>query len=93
MVETAPLLTKLLSQKGPYDNLVLEHELRFEMDYLRQVDNYDNERTKNKILKEMSTNIEIKSKESEIKNILKNNALERYNKMRNQLDSEKTNLK
>jgi hypothetical protein len=93
MVETAPLLTKLLSQKGPYDNLVLEYELRFELDYLKQVDNYDNERTKNKMLKEMSTNLEIKSKESEIKSILKNDALERYDKMRNQLDSGKKNLK
>ena len=89
MIETAPLLTKLLSQKGPYDNLVLEHELRFEMDYLRQVDNYDNERNKNKMLKEMSMNLEIKSKESEIKSILKNDALNRYDKIRNQLDSDK----
>ena len=89
MIETAPLFTKLLSEKGPYDNLVLEHEIRFETDYLKQVDNYNHERTKNKKLKEMSTNLEIKSKESEIKDILKNDALERYDKMRNLVDVKK----
>jgi len=89
MIETAPLLTKLLSQKGPYDNLVLEQEVLFESNYLKQLDNFDHERIKNKKLKEMSVNLEIKSKESEIKNILKNDAFERYDKMRNQLDIEK----
>ena len=37
----------------------------------------------------MSTNLEIKSKESEIKDILKNDALERYDKMRNLVDFKK----
>lgn len=86
MIETAPLLTKLLSQKGPYDNLVLEQEVLFESNYLKQLDNYDHERIKNKKLKEMSTNLEIKSKETEIKNILKNDAIERYDKMRKKID-------
>jgi hypothetical protein len=89
MKQTAPQFTKLLSHKGPYDNLVLENAIRFETDYLKQVDNYNHERTKNKKLKEMSTNLEIKSKESEIKDILKNDALERYDKMRNLVDFKK----
>lgn len=87
MIETAPLLTKLLSQKGPYDNLVLEHEIRYETNYLKLVDNFDHERIKNKRLKQMSTNLELKSKETEIKNILKNDAVERYDKMRKKVDN------
>lgn len=87
MIETAPLLTKLLSQKGPYDNLVLEHEIRFETNYLKLVDNFDHERMKNKKLKQMSTNLELKSKETEIKNFLKNEAVERYDKMRKKVDN------
>ena len=87
MIETAPLLTKLLSQKGPYDNLVLEDEIRFEANYLKQVDNFDQERMKNKKMKQMSASLELKSKEAEIKNILKNEAFDRYEKMRRKVDN------
>ena len=38
----------------------------------------------------MSAKLEIKSKESEIKNILKQDAYERYEKMKNDLDALKT---
>jgi len=86
MIEVAPVLTKLLSSKGPYDNLILESEIQFEMSYLRKLDNFDNERVKRKKLKEISTNIELKSKESEIKNRLKQDAIDRYNKMRQEVD-------
>lgn len=86
MIEIAPVLTKLLSTKGPYDNLILESEIQFEMSYLNKLDHFDNERFKNKKLKEISTNIELKSKESEIKSILKQQAVERYNKMRQEVD-------
>ena len=91
MIETAPLLTKLLSTKGPYDNLVLEHEMKFETDYLKQVDNLDHERLKNKKLKEMSSNLELKSKENEIKKILNQDAFERYDKMRKDIDNKNIN--
>jgi len=91
MIEIAPLLTKLLSNKGPYDNLVLEHEMKFETDYLKQVDNLDHERLKNKKLKEMSTNLELKSKENEIKKILNQDAFERYDRMRKDIDTKNIN--
>lgn len=91
MIEITPLLTKLLSSKGPYDNLVLEYEMKFETDYLKQVDNLDHERLKNKKLKEMSTNFELKSKESEIKKILNQDAFERYDKMRKDIDNKNIN--
>ena len=35
----------------------------------------------------MSTNLELKSKETEIKNFLKNEAVERYDKMRKKVDN------
>jgi len=91
MIEIAPLLTKLLSHKGPYDNLVLEYEMKFETDYLKQVDNLDHERLKNKKLKEMSTNLELKSKENEIKKILNQDAFERYDQMRKDIDTKNIN--
>ena len=86
MIETAPILTKLLSSKGPYDNLILEFESAFETNYLKALDNFDHERQKNKKLKEMSSRLELKSKESEIKNITKQEARDRYDKIRAELE-------
>ena len=88
MIEIAPILTKLLSSKGPYDNLILEYERAFEINYLKAVDDFDHERLKNKKLKEMSTRFEIKSKESQIQNIIKKEAYDRYEKIREQLENE-----
>lgn len=91
MIETAPILTKLLSEKGPYDNLILEFEMEFEASYLEKKDEYMQERIKNKKLKEMTNSVEIKSKQSELNSILKQEALERYEKMRQALDNENLN--
>lgn len=87
MIEIAPILTKLLSRKGPYDNLILEHEMKFEAEYLKKLDAFNNDRVKNRKLTEMSAELELKSKEKEINNLLKKNALERYEKMRKQIDN------
>ena len=87
MIEIAPILTKLLSSKGPYDNLILEYERAFEINYLKAVDDFDHERFKNKKLKEMSTRFEIKSKESQIQNIIKKEAYDRYEKIREELEN------
>lgn len=86
MIETAPILTKLLSSMGPYDNLVLEYERAFETNYLKVLDNLDHERQKNLKLKEMSSRMELKSKESEIQNIIKQEARDRYEKIRAELE-------
>ena len=85
-IETAPILTKLLSSKGPYDNLILEYERQFEINYLKALDDFDHERLKNQKLKEMSTRYEIKSKEAQIQNIVKDETLKRYERIRNQLE-------
>lgn len=86
MIEIAPILTKLLSSRGPYDNLILEYERAFEINYLKAVDDFDHERLKNQKLKEMSARFEIKSKESQIQNIIKKDAYDRYEKIRNELE-------
>ena len=87
MIETAPIFTKLLSEKGPYDNLVLEYEIQFEASYLKQLDTHKHERLRNKKLIEMSTNVELKSKESEIRNRIKEEAVARYDKLRQAIDN------
>ncbi len=86
MVEIAPILTKLMSSKGPYENLILEFEKKFEVNYLKALDNFDHERLKNKKMKEMSTRFEIKSKEKQIQDIVKKDAYDRYEKIRSDLE-------
>ena len=86
MIEIAPILTKLMSSKGPYENLILEHEKKFEVNYLKALDNLDHERIKNKKLKEMTTRFEIKSKEKQIQDIVKQDAYDRYEKIRTDLE-------
>lgn len=86
MIEIAPILTKLMSSTGPYENLILEYEKKFEVNYLKALDNLDHERLKNKKLKEMSTRFEIKSKEKQIQDIVKQDAYDRYEKIRADLE-------
>ena len=86
MIETAPILTKLLSSSGPYDNLVMEYERAYETNYLKALDNFDLERQKNRKLNEMSSEFELKTKESEIKNTMKKEAYDRYEKIRSELE-------
>jgi hypothetical protein len=57
------------------------------MSYLKELDNLDHERVKNKKLKEMSTRFEIKSKEKQIQDIVKQDAYDRYEKIRNDLEN------
>ena len=87
MIEIAPILTKIMSSRGPYENLILQYEKKFEMSYLKELDNLDHERVKNKKLKEMSTRFEIKSKEKQIQDIVKQDAYDRYEKIRNDLEN------
>ena len=48
--------------------------------YLKALDNFDHERKKNIKLKEMSSRMELKSKESEIQSMIKQEARDRYEK-------------
>ena len=86
MIETAPILTKLLSSRGPYDNLVMEYERAFETNYFKALDNFDLERQKNRKLNEMSSRLELKTKESEIQSNIKQEAYDRYEKIRAELE-------
>lgn len=87
LIETAPLLTKLLSKKGPYDNLVMQSEFEFETNFLKVKDFNLNQREKNNQLNKISTELEKKSKESEIKNTMREKAIQRYEEIRRENDS------
>ena len=82
MIETAPVLTKLLSNKGPYDHLLMESEFEFETQYLRRQDFNLYQRKKSKQLNELSIQYELSSEESQLKDIHRAQTLERYDKIR-----------
>jgi len=87
MVETAPLLTKLLSKKGPYDNLILQTEYEFETNFLKIKDFNIKQREKNQKLNNLSTALELKTEETEMKHIIREKALARYEEIRKESDS------
>lgn len=87
MVETAPLLTKLLSKTGPYDNLILQSEYEFETNFLKIKDFNLKQREKNQKLNNISTALELKSEETEIKHIIREKALARYDEIREENNS------
>lgn len=85
LIETAPIITKLISNKGPYENMILEQEKVYEIEYLKSVESLNQERLKNKKINEMNTEQEIKHKEAEILSKAKIEALERYEALRREL--------
>lgn len=91
LIETAPLLTKLLSKKGPYDNLIMQTEFEFETNFLKVKDFNLNQREKNRELNKISTDLEKKSMESELKNSMREKALKRYEDIRKDQDSFSSN--
>ncbi len=90
MIEIAPILTKLLSSKGPYESLLEESELIYEMNLQKAKDNFDYERIKNSKLKEASLEMELESKTSEIKQTLKKEAYARYERMQKEVNAKST---
>ena len=64
----------------------MEYERAFETNYLKALDNFDLERQKNRKLNEMSSRLELKTKEGEIQSNIKQEAYDRYEKIRAELE-------
>lgn len=88
MVEISPMLTKLFSKKGPYETLIMKSEIEYETDYLNSSDSLKILRSKNAELKKMDAEIDLKVKENGIKNIKRQEAFERYEKLKNNFKNE-----
>ena len=87
LIETAPLLTKLLSKKGPYDNLIMQSEFEFETNFLKVLDFNINQRKKNEEVNKITTDLEKKSIESELKYSMREKTLKKYEEIRRDEDS------
>ena len=95
LVEVSPVLTKLLSKKGPYDALVMKSEIEYETDYLNSLDAMESLKTKNKILRQVDKEIQLKTaeidlkmKQNGLKNISRQEAFERYEELKRISSSE-----
>lgn len=88
MIEIAPMLTKLLTKKGPYDSLVLKAENEYENEYLNSSDSLRISRSKNEKIKLMDAEMDLKMKERGMKNISRQEAFERYEKLKNNMKNE-----
>lgn len=87
MIETAPILTKLLSPKGPYENLIEKSDLFFEAQLQSVKDDYNYQRIKQNKIKQAELEAEIRSKETELKSKMINDAHARYEKLQNELQN------
>ena len=86
MIETAPILTKLLTNKGPYDILLLKSEIEFDTDLIKTKGILNLQREKNKINR-ISAEFDLKSKETEFKNINRQVVFQKYEKIRKKIGS------
>ena len=86
MIEIAPMLTKLLSAKGPYDNLILKSELEFETDFLKSADLLKIVRSKNEKIEKIQSDLDVKKTKEFMKKISRHDAYDRYEKLRNSID-------
>jgi len=90
MIETAPILTKLLSRRGPYDSLILKTEYEFETDYLKSASSHDIQREKTTKINKINADLAVKSEENKVKNIDRQSAFERYEKIREGINQKKS---
>jgi hypothetical protein len=82
LIETAPILTKLISSKGPYDHLLLEREFEFETHFLRRKDINLYQRQKSQQLNDISMRFGPNTNEYKLKDKLRAKTLERYEQIR-----------
>ena len=71
----------------------MQAEFEFETDFLKIKDFNINQRQKNQKLNKISTALEMKSEETEIKQIIREKALARYEEIRNENNTDKKELK
>jgi hypothetical protein len=81
LIETAPVVTKLLSAKGPYDHLLQEAEYAYKVRYLSAVveQNQDFHRTRQ--LNELETTMQLKERADELYAQQKAKALAKQKKL------------
>jgi hypothetical protein len=84
LIETAPILTKILSRKGPYDMLIMKAEVQFESDLLNESDSLRILRSKNEKINQINADVDLNKRKNIIQNISKQDAFERYENLKDE---------
>ena len=82
MIETSPMLTKILASKGPYDLLVMKTEFQFESDFLNESDSLKILRDKNEKINQMNADVDLNTRKKLIENINAQDAFSRYENLK-----------
>jgi len=82
MIETSPMLTKILARKGPYDLLVMKTEFQFESDFLNESDSLKILRDKNEKINQMNADVDLNTRKKLIENINAQDAFSRYENLK-----------
>lgn len=85
LVEIAPLITKMMSSKGPYEMLIQETERQYDLMYREKVHSQNQEHFKNKKIVEMEKEYEIKLMEESINYKKRDDLLQRHEALRGAL--------
>jgi hypothetical protein len=81
LIETAPVVTKLLSSKGPYDHLLQQWEYEYKVQYLSAVVEQNQDFHRNRQLNELETKMQLKEKADELHAQQKARAVAKQKKM------------
>ncbi|MEY3194918.1 MAG: hypothetical protein RIQ78_1015 [Bacteroidota bacterium] len=85
LIETAPVVTKLLSSKGPYDHLLQQAEYEYKVQYLSTVVEKNENFHRNRQLNELETTMHLKEKAAELHAQQKAKALAKQKKLEMEL--------
>ena len=87
MIELAPIITKLLSSTGTYENMIMALEREFESNYLLKLDELNSIRSKNHKLNSIYDNLELQSKATAFKSALREEQEGKYDRIRIELQN------
>ena len=85
LVEIAPIISKMMSTKGPYEMLIQETERQYDLSYREKVHSQNQEYIKNKKIVEMEKEYEIRMMEEKINYKKRDDLLQRHEALRGAL--------
>lgn len=87
LIELSPIITKLFSNNGPYDSLLMSKVNEYKLSYFKSLDNLNNERMMNERVNKLSLEKEFQNKKYEMEKIINKKALDQYEQLKDELEN------
>ncbi len=87
LIELSPIITKLFSNNGPYDSLLMSKVNEYKLGYFKSLDNLKNERMMNDKINKLGIEKEFQNKKYEMEKIINKKALDQYEKLKDELEN------